>query len=205
MMTSAVYFPLLHPDEPLMKRALLTWDFIEVFADKDSECRHLRGEFREAWELVCRPRAIADSEQTILRQRIETVVAKGIPKDLEFDQIDFEQLRIFYPRMRAIGFSDETAEFLFKLNLAQKDDEGFICTSLKTMDLVQALLAEITAGSTKEQITDRADTYQAYCRLIASTRGNENDFKLQEGDQLISVALETEGCRSFDFDQIPTT
>ena len=32
MSNVAVYFPFGHPDEPLMKRALLTWDHLEVMA-----------------------------------------------------------------------------------------------------------------------------------------------------------------------------
>ena len=43
MMTSAVYFPYIHPELPLLKRALLTWDRVEVFTDSSYHCQASSG------------------------------------------------------------------------------------------------------------------------------------------------------------------
>jgi len=193
VMTSAVYFPAIHPEEALLKRALLTWDEVEVFTgDPAYRCRHLEGEFLEAWELVCRPRIFSNDESTELHRRLTEIAAAGVPDDFRFDYKLDEQARgLFTPRLSSKGVDDSTAELLLELDLAVKDYEGHIRANITTALVVIALQAEIAAGATKQQITDDKGTYSAYCRLIATAGNRDRELPLSGEEELLSVALET--------------
>lgn len=201
-MTSAVYFPLIHPGESLLKRALLTWDHVEVFSTADYRCHHLQGEFLEAWELVCRPRDFSIDEQAELHQRLKQAATSGIPHDLRFDYKVYKQFRgLLSPRISA-HLGEATAELLLELGLAGRDDEGQICGNSGTVSMIFALQAEISAGVTKQQITDHKDTYSAYCRLLGDACHRYDKLPLREEEQLLSVALQTVGLQNISLRQL---
>ena len=202
-MTSAVYFPAIHPEERLLKRALLTWDQVEVFNDTVYRCRHLEGEFLEAWELVCRPRNLSKDEYAELHRRIREATAAGISDDLRFDYKNYERLHgLFFPILSSRSIDESTAELLLELDLAGKDDEGHIRGNSGTAEWVIALQAEIAAGVTKQQITDDKHTYSAYCRLIATAGHRDNGLPLGGEDKLLSVALESIGLQNVTLRQL---
>jgi uncharacterized tellurite resistance protein B-like protein len=206
MMTSAVYFPYIHPEVPLLKRALLTWDQVEVFTDSSYRCRHLEGEFLEAWELVCRPRSFSATEYDELHRRLRQTVKTGIPDDLYIDQKKFDDWHIARGlppvRLKAQGVDEKTANVLIELGLGVRDKDGDVFGGFKMASTVVALQAEIVAGATKQQITDDKATYSAYCDLIAGGRAADGDLPSSGEETLLSVALESVGLRNITLRQL---
>jgi hypothetical protein len=193
----AVYFPFGHPGESLIKRALLTWDHVEVVGSRPPTCKHMRGDFVEAWELVCRLRKSTDEERVILRERLKQVRA-GMAGDnprkehkwLGIDDVGYMLID------EKPWFNEETANLLFDLGMVFKDSEGRRRIHVRTLKGVIGLEAEVLAGVAKQQITDDLKTYDAYCELIANPPHNQYDFNLNTGEDLTSVALETVDLRN---------
>lgn len=193
-MHSAVYFPFAHPGISLLKRALLTWDRIEVIgaADQDISCRHLEGEFREAWEFVCKPRTLSEEERLAAHRHLRGLGAAAIAQDLRFDDEVYEAVGGFgFPIADAFGVDEETAGLLVDLDLARMKSGGVVRLAPRTLSVLYAVYADVMAGVTKQQITDDLDTYSAYCGLLVDDHDNDAPLLSTDGDQLVSVALET--------------
>lgn len=67
---------------------------------------------------------------------------------------------------------------------------------------VKALQAEITAGASKQQITDNKGTYSAYCRLITGDRSGYSELPSSGEEKLLSVALESVGLQNITLRQL---
>lgn len=185
-MRSAVYFPLIHPDEQLMKRALLSWDFVEVPRISEAKCQHLEhsSAFNEAHELVCRPIFVDDD----LKRGIHSVLQQTdcVPTFFRYDPILDDALgkNRAFPHEFLLPAS---AELLIKLQMA-KNQQGIVKVGLKSLFLLAALLGDVAAGQTKQRLTDDLNCYRGLCELLAGTVSLDPD---SNSDVLLSLALKT--------------
>jgi hypothetical protein len=198
-MLSALYFPHTQiKDIGLLKQALLLWDQIEYIVP-DKEWQHKRSDdnvFNEVIDIVAKPHCPDAEEKRLVHDRVKDLVEKGLPEwfFLEDDSGEDtgESLYAVYPDK----FAGETWHLLEHNQYARFDQnisDYYVNQTLGLM--IMSLLADVCAGTTKQKVTDRIDSYTWLSKYATAELGGEyiKDFTQDDlsshYERLITISL----------------
>jgi hypothetical protein len=199
MHPTAFYYPMMHPGKALMKRALLTWDHVEVWSDDVPGCGCMDDpEFREAWHEVCIPVQMTDANRSELHARLEKFLEAGIPDSLRIDPSSegfFESgYRLVDWRLNGTRLRDDEhlRNLLLDAQLVYRRD-GDIFIPNRNLEIVHALFADIRAGVMRGRITDHNEAFEGWNTLLAGeTPTDQMPLDLPDHPELlVTIALET--------------
>ncbi len=214
-MRSALYFP--HTqirEEGFLKNSLLLWDDVEFI----SPTRHfhfdqdLPAHVREALELLCRAHMPTELEKRSAHSRIVKLLKDGIPNWLVTNEVPATMrhdrpVREFYGKDYGIypeKLDHRTWVLLESAGLVKLSGADYDYYTRPLVGLyLMSLLANVCAGSLKEQITDRTEAYEFLWHLISAEAGAQFMSPQTSGstgdlDRLVAVSL-----KAINTDAIP--
>jgi hypothetical protein len=214
-MRNALYYPHTQMrDENFLKNSLLLWDEVDFI----SPTRHFRFDSNlpkhiiEGLELLCRPHVPNENEKGTAHTRIVNLLKSGVPDWLVTTAVpesiqDGRRVREFFGEDYGIypeKLDHKTWELLEAAQLVRLSGADYDYYTRPLVGLfLMSLLANVCAGNTKEQITDRGDAYAFLWRLIAA-EGGGRDVSMQKplsgnsAERLITLSL-----KAIDTDDIP--
>jgi hypothetical protein len=218
-MRSALYYPHTQMrNESFLKNSLLLWDEVEFIAPT----KHFKFDpmlpphVTEALELLCRPHVPTATEKQTAHKRIVGLLEHGIPEWLITTELPNaihygRPVREFYGADYGIypeKLDEKTWELLEAAGLVNLSGADYDYYTRPLVGLyLMSLLANVCAGKTSEQITDRADAYSFLWRLAAAEGGAREIFPQDAQskvplDRLITLSLKALNTDGIAFEKI---
>ena len=196
-MYAALYYP--HTEvksEALVKRALLTWDWLETVVPFPDYQPQYKGVIAEAMELVGRKRVPTDAEKGKVHELVEDLIEGGVPETFTYQPARYDQEFEMWP--------DKLAPETWRLlrhrgliggKLANSDFPASQPAGLTLMSIV----ADVLAGDTRSRVTDQGDAYATIANAPTPALG-ANDASILE--HVIPLTFKTVALEHVSIDRL---